>query len=38
MNYTLTKLNENELVMNITDGAIMINDVKKVAKKVAIKK
>ena len=37
MNYTLTKINENETIMNITDGAIMVNDAKKVAKKVARK-
>ena len=37
MNYTLTKINENETMMNITDGAIMINDAKRVAKKVAKK-
>lgn len=35
MNYILTKINENETIMNITDGAIMITEVKKVAKKVA---
>ena len=33
MNYTLEKINESETVMNITDGAIMLNDVKKTAKK-----
>lgn len=37
MNYTLTKINENETMMNITDGAIMVNEAKKVAKKVAKK-
>lgn len=37
MKYTLTKINENETIMNITDGAIMITEAKKVAKKVAKK-
>lgn len=37
MNYTLTKINENEIMMNITDGAIMIPTAKQVAKKVAKK-
>ena len=35
MNYILSKINENETIMNITDGAIMMADAKKVAKKVA---
>lgn len=37
MNYILTKINENETMMNITDGAIMINAAKKIAKKIAKK-
>lgn len=35
MNYTLTRINENEVRMNIVDGAIMIPEAKKLAKKVA---
>lgn len=38
MNYTLTKINENETMMNITEGAIMILDAQKLAKKVAKQK
>lgn len=37
MNYTLTRINENEVRMNIVDGAIMISEAKKLAKKVAKK-
>ena len=37
MNYTLTRINENEVRMNIIDGAIMIPEAKKLAKKVAKK-
>ena len=37
MNYTLTRINENEVRMNIVDGAIMIPEAKKLAKKVAKK-
>ena len=37
MNYTLTRINENEVRMNIVDGAIMILEAKKLAKKVAKK-
>lgn len=37
MNYTLTKINENETIMNITDGAVMINEVQRTAKKIAKK-
>lgn len=35
MNYTLTRISENEVRMNIVDGAIMIPEAKKLAKKVA---
>ena len=35
MNYTLTRINENEVRMDIVDGAIMIPEAKKLAKKVA---
>lgn len=35
MNYTVAKINENEVRMNIVDGAIMIPEAKKLAKKVA---
>ena len=35
MNYTLTRINENEVRMNIVDGAMMIPEAKKLAKKVA---
>lgn len=35
MNYILKKINENETIMEITDGAVMIPEVKKFAKKVA---
>lgn len=38
MNYTLTKIDENQTIMNITEGAIMILDAQKLAKKVAKQK
>lgn len=35
MDYTLTRINENEVRMDIVDGAIMIPEAMKLAKKVA---